>query len=251
MSASPNDDPIASGQSGEGTSSTKANDEQAQQQQPQAEEEGPKTYHVLVTGFGPQPFMKHKTNPSWLAVKALHNMTISSDQWFDVFGNIVVATPGSEKKGPVGSTSAGTATPPGAAPAPVSSPIVSHGKRSWETAMLLRTITSELPHQSLLHPNRPSRPQLGPQSSRTHPWRRSQARLFPHCPNQAHSTFTSPRSKSRSCTKQFSTSSPASTSNPPSSLPTRPSSSSHPISHLPRKADMILSSILVLLGGAR
>ncbi|KAG2011890.1 hypothetical protein CC2G_011959 [Coprinopsis cinerea AmutBmut pab1-1] len=74
--------------------------------------------------------MKHKTNPSWLAVKALHNMTISSDQWFDVFGNIVVATPGSEKKGPVGSTSAGTATPPGAAPAPVSSPIVSNGKRS-------------------------------------------------------------------------------------------------------------------------
>ncbi|OJA20495.1 hypothetical protein AZE42_01989 [Rhizopogon vesiculosus] len=34
-------------------------------------------YHVLVTGFG--PFHRHRVNPSWLAVKPLHNTILNID----------------------------------------------------------------------------------------------------------------------------------------------------------------------------
>ncbi|RXW24843.1 hypothetical protein EST38_g1008 [Candolleomyces aberdarensis] len=50
-----------------------------------------KTFRVLLTGFG--PFANHIVNPSWLAVKALNDVTITSDQWQEVYGNIVVTTP--------------------------------------------------------------------------------------------------------------------------------------------------------------
>ncbi|GLB37160.1 putative pyroglutamyl-peptidase activity [Lyophyllum shimeji] len=36
-----------------------------------------RVFHVLVTGFG--PFNQYEVNPSWLAVKPLHNTVISSD----------------------------------------------------------------------------------------------------------------------------------------------------------------------------
>ncbi|KAH6915816.1 hypothetical protein BKA70DRAFT_1253864 [Coprinopsis sp. MPI-PUGE-AT-0042] len=77
----------------------------------------------MIPTLKPQPFMQHKVNPSWLAVKELHNMTISSDQWFDVFGNIVLAQPVSDKKTTT-TTAGGSSTPPA-----LTAPTVTNGKR--------------------------------------------------------------------------------------------------------------------------
>lgn len=38
------------------------------------------TFYVLVTGFGIQPFLQYKENPSWLAVQPLHNTVILLDE---------------------------------------------------------------------------------------------------------------------------------------------------------------------------
>lgn len=91
----------------------------AEQANPRANGEQIKTFRVLLTGFGSP--VNRKPNPSWLAVKALHNVTITNDQWQEVFGNIVVTAPGN-----AASTSTDTKA---ASPTTGSPPSTSKGKR--------------------------------------------------------------------------------------------------------------------------